>query len=510
MPYFFDPEEQQNQQNQSGENPTGESVFSGTNFVGGAGQGTKNVNTAAMGAGDRKPTESGSFTNLSAYLDANKGSDFGQRFAGDVGQSVEQADQAIGQAETGFKSTVDQNRKTRDTALEEQIKQNPLAVAQDQAAKSKAIGLRDARYTGPKNLIDTTELYDPARMGINKAKETTSLAQSDEGRKTLLDGFYGGARAPQYNQGQKNLDNLLVTGDKGAVSALNDRAAQAQAKEQRFSDLGAYLNQYATQAEADTGAAKEGVLGALSESKANSIKSLDDRVAARQKEAEAAAAKFAAKSGTGAKSIRDLTPEQQALYGVPDYRALDSVKYTPGKYAKDRPIWTENGVETTFQGQNPLLSAASLGDQNDSFFGLDPLSEAYRSVTPKDMLNRNTVASQDDVARFQALSELAGMPSDISFDPSLVGTLDDESLYNVNADKFRADVNARRGEFGNQLQSVASDWDKAMAGMYAPDRSGYQLPSGRAYVDRVNAIRQSYGLAPISLNLRTENDPFGG
>lgn len=501
MPYFFDPEESQNQQNQAGENPTGESVFSGTQFVG-QGGGTKNVNSAMQGS-DRKPTESGSFTNLSAYLDANKGSDFGGRFAGDVGKSVDQAGEAITQAETGFKAQVDQNRKTRDTALEEQIKQNPLAVAQDQQAKAKAIGLRDARYTGPKNLIDSTELYDPARTQITKAQETTGLAQTDEGRRTLLGRFYGGDQAPQYNAGQKNLDNLLVTGDQGAVSALNDRAAQAQAKEQRFSDLGAYLNQYAKGAEADTAAAQAGLTGALAESKASSLKNLDDRVAQRQKEAEAAAAKFA-RSGASSQAIRDLTEEQRALYGLPDYRAFNSVAYNPGEYGDDRPIWTEGGKEVAFSGANPLLSAASLGDQRDSFFGVDPLSDSYRTLVAKDMLNRNTVANQDDVARFQALSELAGVPSDIAFDSNLVGTLDDESLYSVNADKFRSDVNARRQEFQNQIQGVADDWNKAIAPFYSSDRGGYQLPSGRAYIDRVNSIRQAYGLAPIQYSLRTE------
>lgn len=54
----------------------------------------------------RKGTSSGSYTNLQSYIDANRGSGFGQRFQGQVEEGISGGRRAIGEAEDKFKEAV--------------------------------------------------------------------------------------------------------------------------------------------------------------------------------------------------------------------------------------------------------------------------------------------------------------------------------------------------------------------------------------------------------------------
>lgn len=77
------------------------------------------------------------------------------------------------------------------------------------AEENKFASIINANYSGPKNLVETGNLYQNSLDAANKAGRVGELAQSTQGREQLLrDKFTQGGK--QYTQGTSQLDNLLM------------------------------------------------------------------------------------------------------------------------------------------------------------------------------------------------------------------------------------------------------------------------------------------------------------
>lgn len=217
MPYLNqnDEEELKKQQEASG----GTNISGQSTVINGAG-GTPAKNTEKS---------SGSYTNLNQYLDANKenAEGMGTKIAGDITQQGSTARQGVQDTSSDFRSLADQGtlqgldtaaseasditNKARTSSLDNQI--NDVQV-------NRFKDISNAQYKGPQGLEGSSK-YQGASQNIQKAQEMQQNAQTDEGRFNLLQNAYA---RPDYSQGQKKLDNLLVTGNQQAKANIQNAA----------------------------------------------------------------------------------------------------------------------------------------------------------------------------------------------------------------------------------------------------------------------------------------------
>lgn len=182
----------------------------------------------------KTPTGSGNFTNLDQYLQVNP-STMGSQLAGKLNQDVDSAKAQSQQAGNAFKSSVDAGVDNYNQDLSSRVLSSPDTVSAEdtQAFKNMASGA----YGGPKDYTDAGY--------TRKADENAQAGQSEAGRFSLLQDYYG---RPGYTQGQTALDQGLVQRDTGAQAAFD--AAKAKADQNYAADKQNLLdyNDYATQA----------------------------------------------------------------------------------------------------------------------------------------------------------------------------------------------------------------------------------------------------------------------
>lgn len=211
--------------------------------------GTGNPVSSTAGSGDTpKGTSSGQFTNLQSYLDANKGTGFGAKAAGDAQKTVDSANSAINTVDTGFRTKVDQGSVNEDSDLLGKVKSNPVNVDADAFTKQ-----RDAKYSGPNTLSDTDADYMKAYSAQDQAKQLGEQTKTEGGRKAWLGQQYGAnAGRYDYTSGMQNLDNLILQNDPNAQTAFQGVQQNAADTGNRFSGLQSQLDAYAQQRSADT------------------------------------------------------------------------------------------------------------------------------------------------------------------------------------------------------------------------------------------------------------------
>lgn len=169
--------------------------------------------------------ESGSYTNLNQYLEANKdqAASMGAKIANDVSTQ-------------GVKSTEGINN-FRQTAAPEVKAYDPSSVYQNvitlQDSDKAAYKTAKAGYQGPQAASEV-EGWGDLQKNVSKVNTQAQNAATDTGRQSLLQETYA---RPQYTQGQKNLDSMLlgrspeskqqleeVHQDFGGISKLLDEA----------------------------------------------------------------------------------------------------------------------------------------------------------------------------------------------------------------------------------------------------------------------------------------------
>lgn len=481
-------DEEKNQQGQPGQPAQPEGMVSlGPESATQEGQ-SRNQN-AGQGGG----TSSGAYTNLQSYLDANKSLNFGQEVAGKVQGQVDQANQAQDEAAAGFKEDVDKATVNQDDALLDQVGTDATKVTSNPNDFSSFLKMRNAQYGGPNNFIDEPERYGSASGATGAAREQVEATKSEGGRKALLDKTYGaGAGRYDYTAGQKNLDNLLIQNDPGSREAFQRAQEGAEASGKRLDDLSTSLRDYAGQGKAKTQATRAAARGRLGIDDAGNVLeggpgeiqrelgSVDERVAARK--AQLAADQTLLQPVAGKGWLRDLSPEQKAKLGLADsdFGAIDlypnDTGYNRGSYSK------------YYQG---------FKVDPGYLFQQDPGSGSYLKFTSDPSLNRSSVATPEELAQLQALSELAGVDQSWISDPGQVGSQVDAPVYSFDKGKYVGDANARRNAFIAELQAARDKFEGSMSGSGLPgETTGGGLMDPSRLQATVNAIRAKYGLPP--------------
>lgn len=461
-------------------------------------------NPSPQGAPGAQGTNSGSFTNLNSYLDANKSLGFGGQVAGKVQGAVDEAGQAQKTAESGFKQQADAGSVSFDPSLGEAVKRDATSVVGDQAKFSDFLKARDAEYKGPNALVDT-DLFRPTDAAQRKAQEQAGASGSEGGRQALLDQYYGSGNGRfDYTGGQKKLDNLLIQNDPSSREAFAKTQENASKTAQDYEGLRGALTAYAGGKREATGQARAQARGAVGIDDAgnflatdnvrgnggavqDTVEGIDERAAARK--AELAGLHGTLDPVTGKGWAKDLTPDQIQRMGI-DPNAFGGVDLTPadraqGSYAK------------YYQGYK--VDPGYLYQQ-------DPGHLNYLNFTADSALNRNTVANQKELAQLNALSQLAGKENSFIGDPTQVGTQETAPLYNYQGSRFQSDVGGARDRFTGELAAIRDKYTNAQAGhqntvnsggLGSSDSGGIIDPTKE--MAEVNAVRVKYGLPPITV-----------
>ena len=169
-------------------------------------------------------TSSGRFTNISSYLQANSG----QNLAGRVGENIQQKQtelqNQVGQAKDQFgrqaESSMGQIRAGG--ALAGDLEKDPVAIAGDETKSKQIGGALSAKYTGPQQLGNITQL----QSGAQNLQQLAGGTATEAGRFGLLQQMFN---RPTYTGGQQKLDNLLLQSDPRQLKQLQQsRVGAAQ------------------------------------------------------------------------------------------------------------------------------------------------------------------------------------------------------------------------------------------------------------------------------------------
>lgn len=276
MPYlpFSDLDEQRKKADQNGQ----------VNISGGS----TTINQAAQNIAAPKPVQrSGSWTNLNAYIDANKDNaeSLGITISGNISNAGNQVRTGIQNSQDDFNSLADKgtisNLGTAKQDSDSIVRQARTSaqynqIGDDQANRFKEVS--NAAYKGPQSL-DASQYYSDTQSKLNKAKEYQTSAQSDEGRFNLLKEMYN---RPTYSQGQKNLDNLLLVGNQQAKTSIQNAATGLNDLQGSWDQAIGNAASTAKQRAADSDAVRQYAQDQLSSNRNERILEVDSDLADKQ------------------------------------------------------------------------------------------------------------------------------------------------------------------------------------------------------------------------------------
>lgn len=407
MPYAFDPfldEEKKNQQD--GMDSGGPQLAGGSQIVGGGTQ------TTSAGGSAKGPTSSERFTNLNSYLDANQGNQFGENFAQKVQGDVSKGQEAQEQAGGTFKSQADNATIAANPALVNSAVSDPTKFAADANNVTEFKKQKDAQYQGPNTFADSADLYSKTYGATKKATDVAEAAQSEPGRFALLNQYFG---RPEYSQGQKSLDNLLVSGDEKAQDGLAQARTNAQSLAQNFDTTNKNLSEYAAKARGTTEATRTGARDALGIDNAGNVV-----------------------SGKGA--IGGVTSELDKR--IADYQGnVDKISGLVGQGK-----WSEISPELK-----------ELFDGLGGSYGVN--ATPFLQTTDKGAINQASVASADEQAKLRALASLADIQNPI--DVPGAGSLYDDKGYKFDTEGFKGKVANEKQAFQAQNTQMQAALEQA-------------------------------------------------
>lgn len=160
------------------------------------------------------PKQSGSWTNLQSYLDANKenAGAMSDKITSTVDNQGQTAQTKINEFQNGAPS---ETKKYTSEDLTSEFYNDPTKNVESYTKLKNNGG-----YDGPQS-VDKATGYADAQSSTSKAKEQVKNLQNESGRTSLLVDAYG---RPNYSQGSKSLDNLLLQNDPTSKSKFNDTA----------------------------------------------------------------------------------------------------------------------------------------------------------------------------------------------------------------------------------------------------------------------------------------------
>lgn len=350
-------------------------INAGTSAPGDTGEGAVDAGPG----GDTAAGAQGNFTPINAYLDANRAqaADLSGKIAGKLTEEEQKVRGEIGQAGEEAQGQIAGSRVTADEGLVNRALENPTEFVKSQADLDAFKKQRDANYTGPTGLAETRTADLQAK--VREAQRRAGLVDSEQGRSELLR-TYG----TNPTEGQIMLDQLLLGADPNSRQTLTAAANPFQSLDEYLDQVTGEVKTAGESAATDTAAARNLVSGRLtSESGAipTAQKEFQDRLSSTSQKSvdyNNRLNSILAKLADGRQ--RELTAEERNLIGF-NQDILPLIEQYPSIFA-------------TQAKNNPLSQLSTYYTQGD------------QAALP----TASDVVSAEDLARYQALAQLAGMP----------------------------------------------------------------------------------------------------
>lgn len=400
-PYAFDLIDEEKKKKEQEQQAQGE--FGAPAMTGGGGSFTQGASPSQ----EKGANQQGSgFVNLDNYLNANKGSNFGSKFTGNVQSSVDTAKGAINQGADQFSQASNQGAtKWSDVQPKAQGMVSGAGDNTSQADADQFKAWSNASYQGPES-FNSTAWGTRAQGAAQKAGQEAKALGTEGGRFALLEQYFG---RPTYNTGQKTLDNALVQNTPGVAAKAQNLGNQA----------GALTSQYGQTAQSS-----------------NNL----------------AASNRAATQDT-AKNSKDLVSQARSDFGTDLQGRYDTYKADTGKWNDARRA--DIGDDTLDDDTRKLYGLNS----GDSLYNVD-LSK-YLTDSPTASVGQ--FASDADYARYLALEKLAGEePSGLlATDRAKAGSGASMGKVGVDTSRLKSDIASAQSGYASQNDSLNSQINQA-------------------------------------------------
>ena len=182
---------------------------------------TSGSGTAAPSPATNAPkASSGTFTNLSSYLNANQGGaqNLGTQVGNKISTDVGKASSDLSSANDAFRNQVAANTNTASTDYIANAVAAPKDYVNDETFAKDLSGA----YGGPSSFLGTKDAQN-ALGSIQNAQQTAQLAGTEGGRTQLINQV----SAAPLSRGGANLDQWLVQGNQPALSTVQGAADSA-------------------------------------------------------------------------------------------------------------------------------------------------------------------------------------------------------------------------------------------------------------------------------------------
>lgn len=474
------------------------------------------------GGGGIGPAGGGGYVGLDRYAAANQGATqaLGNKVVGSVSQAGTDARTALAGANTSFNSALDAGTVRTDQSVLGRLTSDAGGLAKDASGAGTFAKMRDANYTGPNSLEDSTG-YAGLQSALGKADETRTLSGSDQGVSQLsdrsVDSQYG-----QRSTGGRALDTALLLGDQTLRGRLNTAREGLAGLAGEVSSASTAAQGRAGEAQKTTAKTREDTRTALANAQNAFDTQLNQRVDQNRLEAfyRGVSAQDALKSQTGkaiptagaqgvyrsynsagqpVSDVRgaqagnvpefiDNTSGQQALAGfnayLPSRTARAPTLQELGDLGLGVQQWAGLG---DLSGVRDMANAAAIGTSNVNPYsfleqydqGVGDLSRFINWTDPNVSITRDNTASAADYAQAGGLASLAGPElSRFQLDPAKAA-----QAGTANLDIVDFDLAAAQRARQNTLASLAGRTQATIQGNARSGGDTFIKKYGQALVD---------------------------
>lgn len=223
----------------------GSSPSSGQQSNSGQVQGQSNKVSGQGSSSYSAPTSSGSFTNVQNYLNANKGYNSGNGgFAGQTYNNLANQGQnlnnQVDSANTQFGTQSQAGRNQYDQSAVTNALADPNSTVGNAQSYAQFEQSLNGGYGGPQNIANASQLQNQTQ----NYQGLTNLANNANGRSALLQQLYG---SPSYNQGQQNLDSMLLQSNPSQLKTLQSASQLGNAANNNLNNVTNQATQQAQQ-----------------------------------------------------------------------------------------------------------------------------------------------------------------------------------------------------------------------------------------------------------------------
>lgn len=426
----------------------------------------KNISLAPqIGAGEgafstaqpyQKPTSSGRFTNIQNYLTANRNNNLGQNItnrisgvASDVNKDVsKEREQFQNKTAEAFKPFVG-GKSFAEGGIQNAaqfLTDNPNTPEDESKANlQRFTTIRQGQYGGPQQLANLAGL----QAGAQNVSTLANLTNNEAGRQTLLGSFFN---RPNYSQGQKSLDNLLLQADPNQTKALKATGSISASANRNLTQADIAARQEAAQKMREASVLGKDITSQLSKENLARNKELDEKLAQVQNE-----------------EINKQNAYNQALKDI------------------------QSGV---ISASDAARLGLNVEDNAVNTYGLN-LADYLNTNLYEGPMTREAVSDQEQAARLNALARLSGSQSG-PLNMSNVGKYS-ASSQNIKS-SFGSDVERNRAlynELKAQEEAQRAKYNRLEDLYKQVDLGRQQAAIEAAQSGRdVSAVNAAYGASP--------------